>query len=218
MRKPRLTDKALWINGKLAHTYDCEGGSVTVHDSAFNALLVIDLLGDKELTESDKADLLFRLVFAKPEEIDASNALSALDAVLWDMAGIDLLGTRETGYSGAQAFDWEEDATRIKASLLMAYGLDWDDASRRLTFAELCDLLGMLVGAEGKTPFAEAVYYRTAQPPKFDGHNREYVDAWMANRKRYRLTTEAAVSEERKREDAMASAAFESLWKAAQNG
>lgn len=218
MRKPRLTDKALWPDGRLAHRYEYEGGSVVVHDSAFNALLVIDLLQDQTVPEDDKVAILLQLVFAHPEEIVPEAVLATLDAVLWDMAGIDLLGTRESDSDGPQAFDWEEDATRIKASLLMAYGLEWEEASRKLTFAELCDLLGMLVGAEGKTPFAEAVYYRTAQPPKLDGHNREYVEAWKANQRRYRLHTEAAVSEERKREDAMASAAFDSLWKAAQNG
>ncbi len=63
----------------------------------------------------------------------------------------------------------------------MAYELDWETASRDLTFAELCDLLAMLLEADSKTPFAEAVYYRTAKPPAFDGHNRAYVDTWKAS-------------------------------------
>lgn len=218
MRKPRLTDKALRVNGKLAHDYEYDGGTVTVHDSCRNALLVIELFEDQSVSPADKAELLFRMLFPKPEQIPPEKALEAMDSVLWDMAGVDMLDTREAPSGGAQAFDWQEDAMRIRASLLMAYGLDWETASRDLTFAELCDLLGMLLEADSKTPFAEAVYYRTAKPPAFDGHNRAYVDAWKVSQKRYRLHTAAAVTEERKREDEAASAAFSSLWKAANRG
>ena len=218
MRKPKLTDRALRVNGKLAHKYEYTGGSITVHDSCRNALLVIELLGDQSVRIGNKPELLMRMLFPNPDEIPPEQALNALDAVLWDMAGIDLLNTRETPSGGAQAFDWDEDAMRIRASLMMAYGLDWETASRELTFAEVCDLLAMLLEADSKTPFAEAVYYRTAKPPKFDGHNREFVDAWKASQRRYRLHSAAAVSEERRREDAAASAAFESLWKAANRG
>lgn len=218
MRKPKLTDKALRVNGKLAHRYEYGGGTVTVYDSCRNALLVIELLGDQSLSPSDKSELLFRMLFPKPDQIPAEKALEIADSVLWDMACIDLLDTREKASGGAQAFDWDEDAMRIRASLLMAYGLDWETASRDLTFAEVCDLLGMLLEADSKTPFAEAVYYRTAKPPAFDGHNKAYVDAWKESQKRYRLHTAAAVTEERKREDAAASAAFSSLWKAANRG
>ena len=218
MRKPKLTDRALHVNGKLAHEYEYESGTVTVHDSCRNALLVIELFDDQSVSADAKTGLLVRMLFPKPEEIPQERVLATLDAVLWDMAGIDLLETRETSSGGARAFDWEEDAMRIKASLLMAYGLNWETASRELTFAEVCDLLGMLLEADSKTPFAEAVYYRTAKPPAFDGHNREFVDAWKASQRRYRLHSAAAVSEERRREDAAASAAFESLWKAANRG
>ncbi|MFR5092574.1 MAG: hypothetical protein ACLTDR_11735 [Adlercreutzia equolifaciens] len=43
--------------------------------------------------------------------------------------------------AGAAAFDWAQDAARIRASLMSAYGLDWDAASRTLSF---CDLIGLL--------------------------------------------------------------------------
>lgn len=218
MRTPRLTDTAYHPGGRLAHKYTYDGREILVHDSCRTALLVIDLIGDQLLSESEKIAVMAELVLAEPEKIPVESLVSTLDAVLWDMAGIDLLGTREADYSGTQAFDWDEDQARIKASLLMAYGLDWEDASRRYTLAEICDLLGMLLEAESKTPFAEAVYYRTAQPPKRTPTNADYVDAWKANQRRYRLHTKQAVSEEREREDAAASAAFESLWKAAMNG
>lgn len=218
MRTPRLTDTAYRKNGRLAHYYTYSGGRVLAFDSCRTALLVIELLGDQSLSEGDKLATMVQLVLAEPEEIPPDSLITALDAVLWDMAGIDLLGSRETDSGGSQSFDWDEDQARIKSSLLMTYGLDWEDASRRYTFAEVCDLLSMLLEAESKTPFAEAVYYRTAKPPKRTPSNAEYVDAWKANQRRFKLHTKQAASEEREREDAAASAAFDSLWKAAMNG
>lgn len=218
MLKPRLTAKELWIDGALAHEYDICGLTLTIHDSARTALLVIEAIGDQSLLYGDKIEVMVRLLFAKPEEIPPERSQELLDAVVWEIVGIDLLGTRETPQGGSQAFDWVEDSTRIKASLLMAYGLGWEEASRKFTYAELCDLLGMLGEADCKTPFAEAVYYRTAKPPALTPQNGEYVKAWKASREHYKLHTEYAAMEERKREDAQASAAFESLWKAAMNG
>ena len=160
MRKPKLTDRALRVNGKLAHKYEYTGGSITVHDSCRNALLVIELLGDQSVRIGNKPELLMRMLFPNPDEIPPEQALNALDAVLWDMAGIDLLNTRETPSGGAQAFDWDEDAMRIRASLMMAYGLDWETASRELTFAEVCDL----VCGSRLLPHSEAAQVRWPQP------------------------------------------------------
>ena len=219
MRTPRLTDTAYHPNGRLAHRYEYSGGTVLAHDSARTALLVIDLLGDQSLSEAEKLAVMGQLVLAEPEpaEMDPDDLVDALDAVLWDMAGIDLTGTRETEGGGVRAFDWDEDQARIRASLLMAYGLDWEDASRRYTFAEVCDLLAMLCETDTKTPFSEAVYYRTAQPPKRTPTNGDYVDAWKANQRRYRLGGEPTEME-RRREAEAAAKAFDSLWRAANGG
>lgn len=216
MRRPSLTDRAQWVSGRLAHEYEVGGGSVLAHDSALNCLLVIEMLNDPALDEGEKAELLVRMVLAEPDAVPPEDALSVLDSVLWDMAGIDLTGTRDVSDGGKRAFDWGEDAMRIKASLLMAYGLDWDEACRKYTFAEVCDLLSMLLETDEKTPFAEAVYYRTAKPPRPDQHNADYVRAWRSNQRRYRLRGGEAAEEERRRDDAAAAAAFDALWKAAQ--
>lgn len=216
MRTPRLTDTAYHPGGRLAHRYEYCGSEVLAHDSARTALLVIDLLGDQSLSAAEKIAVMGELVLADPEpsELSADELVEVLDSVLWEIAGIDLEGTRDTGEGGVRAFDWDEDQARIKASLLMAYGLDWEDASRRYTFAEVCDLLAMLCETDSKTPFAEAVYYRTAEPPKRTPTNGEYVDAWRANQRRYRLGGEPT-GMERRREAEAAAKAFDSLWRAA---
>lgn len=218
MRTPRLTDTAYRPGGRLAHKYEYRGAVVLAHDSCRTALLVIDLLGDQSFSDTEKLALMAELVIADPapSELDPDDLVGVLDAVLWEMAGIDLVGTREAR-GGVRSFDWDEDQARIRASLLMAYGLDWEDASRRYTFAEVCDLLAMLCEADTKTPFAEAVYYRTAEPPRLTPTNAEYVRAWKANQRRYRLGGEPTEME-RKREAEAAAKAFDSLWRAANGG
>ena len=219
MRKPKLTDRAFTVNGKLAHDYDTEQGRFRIHDSARNALLVIELFDDQAFPMAEKLELAAQMVFAKPEQLEQltpESLLSALDCVLWDFCGIDLLSTRPSTDEAA-AWDWEQDAARIKASLLMAYGLDWDECSRKLTFPELCDLLGMLLETDEKTPFSEAVYYRTAKPPKRDRFNGDYVDGWLKRRRYYNLKREPSVEDESRVKNQM-SAMIDSLWKAAENG
>ena len=56
-----------------------------------------------------------------------------------------------------------------------------------LSYADMCSLLGMLLEADAETPFAQAVYYRTAKPPKRNKHNGDLCDAFEARRKHFAL-------------------------------
>lgn len=218
MRKPRLTDRSLPVNGKLAHAYDTPAGTFTVHDSARNALLLFELFDDKAFSMEDKLEIAIRMVFAKPEEIqhlDPKALLNALNCVLSGFCGLELLTTHKESYE-APVFDWTQDAARIKASLLMAYGLDWEECSKRYTYAEVCDLLGMLLETGDMTPFSEAVYYRTAKPPKRSEHNGEYVSSWLKRRSYFSMDRKTEETENAV--DRQLSDMFESLWKAAQSG
>lgn len=70
---------------------------------------------------------------------------------------------------------------------MSAYGITWDQAADGLSFADVCALLGELVEDDGQTPFAQAIYYRTAKPPRRTKYNGEQCDAWSARRSHFAL-------------------------------
>ena len=200
MRSPSLTRKTRYKNGRLVSTYDWNGLQVDVYDSARNAILVIELFREEELTPDEKAQLLVRMLFPDP---DATIAMAGdklgelLINIAWEAFGLDISADgRHASEHEAAVFDFEEDAARIRASLLQCFGIDWDEASRSLSYADMCSLLGMLLEADTETPFQQAVYYRTAKPPKRAKHNADICDAFAARAKHFALgkTEDAAKS------------------------
>ncbi|MFR8008329.1 MAG: Gp15 family bacteriophage protein, partial [Gordonibacter urolithinfaciens] len=158
-----------------------------VCDTARNMLLDIELFADKELEPADKFQILLAMLFPEPEKAieAAGESLDDLIAcVLWDACGLDVTGTKPHERA---VFDWESDAPRIQASFMSAYGITWDQAADGLSFADVCALLGELVEDDGQTPFAQAIYYRTAKPPRRTKYNGEQCDAWSARRSHFAL-------------------------------
>lgn len=192
MRRPSLTRQTKHdSDGRLVSTYAWRGQQVEVFDFARNAILVIELFKDEELEPYCKAQLLVRMLFPDPE---AAIALAGDDlgdllcTIVWDAFGLDITADHEhAAESEAAIFDWEEDAGRIRASLLQCYGLDWDEVSRSLSYSDVCALLGTMLEADTETPFQQAVAYRTAKPPKRNKHNGDMCDAFEARRKHFAL-------------------------------
>lgn len=200
MRSPSLTRKTNHRNGHLVSAYSWNGQQVDVCDSARNGILVIELFHDEELQPDDKAQLLIRMLFPDPAAaIDMAGAQlgGLLIHIVWEAFGLDISADgRHAADHEAAVFDFEEDAARIRASLLQCFGIDWDEASRALSYADMCSLLGMLLEADTETPFQQAIYYRTAKPPKRTKHNAELCDAFAARAKHFALgkTEDAAQS------------------------
>ena len=191
MRSPSLTRQSRKVNGKLVSDYTWRGNVIGVRDSARNALLVIELFGDEQLTPEQKAPLLVRMLFEKPEQavqIAGDDYADLLACIVWDAFGLDITADRAHADEYADAvFDWNEDAARIRSSLLQCYGLSWDEASRSMSYLDLCSLLGSLLESENETPFQQAIYYRTAKPPKPTKYNREMREAFAARAQHYAL-------------------------------
>lgn len=196
MRKPSLTRQSKRSGNSLISTYKWRGHDVPVFDSARNGLLVIELFADEELEPEQKAELLPLMLFPNPEAVFAI-AQDAASELLWDIAweafGIDITPdqSRRTSYE-EPVFSWETDATRIRASFLQCYGIEWEDVATRYSYADACELLGAMIESESDTPFKEAVYYRTAKPPKRNKHNKELCESFEAKRSYFALeqTTE----------------------------
>lgn len=192
MRRPSLTRKTKHDSkGRVVSKYPWRGNQVDVFDSARNAILVIELFKDEELEPYHKAQLLVRMLFPDPTATIAmaGDGLGDLLAtIVWDAFGLDITADHIHASENEPAvFDWDEDAGRIRASLLQCYGLDWDDVSHRLSYADMCALLGAMLEADTETPFQQAIAYRTAKPPKRTKHNGELCDAYEARRNHFAL-------------------------------
>lgn len=220
MRSPSLTRNTKHRNGRLVSAYDWHGRQVDVRDSARNAILVIELFHDEELTPDEKAQLLVRMLFPDPAEAIAmagDQLGELLIHIAWEAFGLDISeDRRHAAEQEAAVFDFEEDAGRIRASLLQCFGIDWDEASRQLSYADMCSLLGMLLEADTETPFQQAIYYRTAKPPKRTKTNADLCDAFEARRKHFALGS-SAEDVERSANDKAASM-FAAAKRAAQKG
>lgn len=196
MRRPSLTpppsrDHTDEVSGRTetVTAYDWNGGRVWVRDSARRALLVIELFADESLRPEQKALWLPHMMFADPpaaRDAAGDDPQGMVAALAWEAYGIDIDGDRHPD-SGAAAFDWAQDAARIRASLMSAYGIDWDDASRRLSFCDLIGLLASLMETAESSPFAEAVSARLAKPPKPTKWNKEEREALEARKRHFAL-------------------------------
>ena len=185
-----LTTRSRTVNGRFCTTYEYEGAGYDVCDSALNAMLVNELFADTELSEEDKQQLLPAMLFADlPAAIETAGRdgfWDMVDAVLWDAMGVDLYGTRGAAGAEEPVFDWDEDAGRIRASLLQAYSLDWDAVAGSMSYGAFLDLVAGLMES-GETPLQQAIYYRTAKCPREDKNNREYAEAFRARAAHFAL-------------------------------
>lgn len=192
MRKPSLTAKTKRIQGQCAIAYAWRGKTIDIFNSALTAMLVIELFADEELDGAEKSALLVRMIFPHPEQaIEACDGdiTELLCDALWDEFGLDITADKiHASEYQPPVFDFDQDAARIKASLLQCYGINWDDAAQTTSYVDLCALLGSLTESGEATPFKQAIYFRTAKPPKATKYNRQEREAFNDAQKHYALT------------------------------
>ena len=194
-RQHPLTSCELTLdNGRIAHYYNFHEWRIRVMDDAENALLLIELFKDDLFTPFEKLNILLEMLFPDPEavcEAVGDDLEELLAGVLWEVCGLDVTHTHKSEYGGEPCFDWEQDAGRIRATLLSVYGIEWDKVKNKLTYSQVCELLEM---APHESPFGQAVYYRTASEPKSTAYNREEVENFRKARQFYALNTEPSVN------------------------
>ena len=229
MRRPSLTPPPsrehvdeLTGEPEAVTAYEWQGRTVWVRDSARRALLVIELFGDEEVGPDTKAEWLPHMMFADPTAARAAagdDCQAMVAHIAWEAYGIDLTGERATGE--APAFDWVQDAARIRASLMAAYGIEWGSACSRLSFCDLIGLLASLMETSQSSPFAEAVSARVAEVPKPTRHNKAERDAVLARKRHFALESrerDAVEAANIEAADSFAAALAAAKRKAARNG
>lgn len=202
---------------RLVSRYTWRGTPIEVCDSARNVLAIIELFADEEQPAERKQEKLLRWLFFDTQaaiEAAGNDLQELVSDVMWDVCGLDVTPDHiHTTEDGSPAFDWDEDAARIRASLLSAYGIDWDAKASSMTYSAVSDLLGALLEADSQTPFQQAVIYRKSDPPKRTKHNGDLVDAWNARREHFAL--KGISDDEIAYQNAAAAADFEAAFREA---
>lgn len=184
------------VDGRTCHVYESCGGEYLVHDDARTALRIIRLFGDEEARPEQKLDVLLREVFARPEDVRraGSDLWRVIADITWQAYSLDLMDEHHS--TGRRVLDWEEDAPRVKATLLQAYGLMWEEICTRVSYRDLVDMVCM---APRETPMGTALYYRVADPPKRTKGNAEQVRAFRKMKELYRLKGEGTAKSDYQR-------------------
>lgn len=173
---------------------DVDGRRVRVFDSLGDFLLIRDALQDELLDDEERFQVLLAMLYADPQGVcDALGGEVAhfVSETLWEAFGIDLEGVHES--DDVRVVDWDEDRDYITATTRSAYGMGFEDFAQ-LPYRECCALVGL---APHETPMGQAVYYRTAKPPKPTKYNaeerkhfREARKFWALGRRRTRARGE----------------------------
>lgn len=201
-----------------ANIRDVMGRKVRVHDTLADFFTVRDVLRDDLLGDDERFDVLLAVLYADPQGVcDAlgDEILAFLSETLWCCFGVDIDGDRE--HDDKQILDWDEDRDRMIVTCRQAYQMGWDEL--RLTpYKEACLLMGM---APHETPMGQAIWYRTAKPPKRTKYNKDQIHEFEQAKKAYRLrghTPDGQTKDSIEAANEAASARFAMIARMAANG
>lgn len=162
-------------DGSTAYPYPWNGETVAVVDNADNIMEIIALFYDEGMDEEAKSDEVIARMFADPYDAfracdyDYAEFGRLVEAVTWDICGVDLGGHATDN----PVWDIDEDAAAIRASLRMAYSIEWDEMRGRLPWSEF---IALVSGLPYETPLGCAMHYRNSKNrPKPDKYNKKQV-------------------------------------------
>lgn len=176
------------IGNRWVGIYETCGLRIRVYDDARTTMKVIKLFADEELSPQAKEYVLLRLLFPDPEKVvDAAGVDMAkvLSEIIWETSGLDITGERISEHK-KPVFDWDADEPFIRTTMLTAYGKTLDELAEGLTYKDLTSLLFL---APHDTPMGQAIYYRTAKPPKPTKHNAEEIKHFRKMQSAWALKT-----------------------------
>lgn len=188
MRPTDLTSERVAVDGGTATPVRWRGEAVLVRDDAGTALRCIAALQDSDASEGERRERVLSLLFVDWRDAwaacdyDARELARLVAEVAWDVLGVDIVGDRP---HEEPLWDPAEDAALIRASLRMAYGIDWDAERGEVSFAEF---VALVAGCPTDTPIGRAIYYRDPRTrPKATRHNRRQVEEWQRLHRAYAL-------------------------------
>lgn len=211
-----LTRQARALDGVYCNEYEILGHTYLICDSIRNALLVSELLEDDEISQDSKQILLPAMVFVDLQEAIETAGEEFWEVLLdacWSALGIDLDGNHNTANEAA-VIDFKQDASRIRASFLQVYGMSFDDISSKTSYIQFMGLVRGLLES-GESPLQQAVYYRTAKPPKRTKYNDEEIKTFRKKQEYYRIKTQSEKTDTMKAQNNIMASAFSSEFNSA---
>lgn len=173
------TARVRLADGGTAVRYPWRGEEVLVRDDAATVLGLVRLLQGPEEPGERRGERVLEAIFVSWQDAytacdyDRREFGRLVDRAVWDVCGVDLSGSRP---HERPLWDPEEDAAAIRASLRMAYGVDWDADAGTIPFAEF---VALVAACPVETPLGRAIHYRDPRTrPKPTKHNRKAVEEW----------------------------------------
>lgn len=155
-------------DGTSAFPFEWKGHTVPVRDSALDILKVIEHVGRFDISDAEKNSAIPQMLFADPDEafllcdFSYTEFTNLVRAVLNSVCGID-----PDGGSDTKVWDIQEDASLIRVSMRMAYGIEWNQIRGEMSWTEFVSLIACL---PFETPLGRAMYYRNPENrPKGSG-------------------------------------------------
>lgn len=197
-------------DGRMCGVYEACGLRVRVYDDARTMMKVIDLFADTLIQPSVKLEVLMRLLFPNFEGVRerAGDRLGELlCSIVWEIAGLDISegGSRR---HEKPLFDWDADEAYIRTTMLSAYGETLDALVSRITYR---DLAALVLLAPHETPMGQAIYYRTAKPPKPTKYNQDEIREFKRRQRAWRLDATCGGSGSMESGNDIATSAFASI-------
>lgn len=210
---PLLEQSKFEHDGIRGHVVFYDDVAIRMYDDAATALRVIQLFEDETIHEELKLRFLLELLFPNPQGV--LEAVSDLDGLIVhcvsELCGIDVSNGRSPD---KDVLSFESDEAYIKTSLWETYGVSFDSIASQVTFRELLQLITL---APFETPIGQALYYRTAKPPKATKYNSEEMKDFRKRKRFWALKGKSERSAESFGDGHMTDA-FNALRTAAANG
>lgn len=182
---PLLEQSRFEIDGARGHVVEYDGVLIRMYDDALTAIKVIQLFEDKSIHELFKFRLLLDLLFPNPDGV--LEAIGDWDGLVQhcvsELCGLDVSKGRAPD---KDVLNLESDAPYINASLWQTYGLSLDSVASQVTFQELIELISL---TPFETSIGQAIYYRTAKPPKRTKYNSEEIKDFHKRKRFWALKT-----------------------------
>ena len=165
----QLNRRETVVDGRHCALVTVGGHEIAVRDDLTTALDVMSALED----DSTPAERIERVLSLMLPDLASLEYLADGDILrlVWELYGIDLAGEHTAECAGARVFDWDEDASLVRAALLSEYGMTIAEASQRASYMDVCALVGLV---SRDTPLGQALYYRSAPEPEGERERREF--------------------------------------------
>lgn len=171
-------------------------GQAVYLDLAFSTVMKLqDLENDDQLSDISKISIGLQMLIKNYDEIEIPDLMTKINMYKFIVSEFISLKDEQEAQeqtpnesekydSGAEIFDYHEDAERLYASFLVDYNIDLIEQKHTLHWYKF---IALFRGLSKDTPMKEAIYYRTVKIPAETKYNKEHVQQLRKAKKAVQL-------------------------------